>query len=301
MLIFRLNQLKGGLSKSFRFSQANYAYLPLEAIRKSLRWFEAWPQNFNHLTLLIQPGTGKTIGDLILGQSLASHKLFPTIREALDNLNSERRSTPRPKRRCIQVMVHDQSAYVSIQFVMDVTGCSYDIAKYWISKGWLGVVTTLLRKNGQIEHLIPKTSVNKALQIIKGTSSVQELSRTLGMDARSLRTLARNQVLLPTPYGKGKWNIRLSPSEVFALANGLLGIAKKREASLDGRISIDDAISRLSVRHPGLVKPLITALVQCHIPLWFFGHQPISFAELAINPIDLHNWRRKMRACNHEK
>lgn len=301
VLIFRLNQLKDGLSKSFRFSQANYAYLSLDAIRQSLRWFEAWPQNFNQMTLRIQPGTGKTIGDLILGESLSNQKLFPTIRKALDNLNSERRGTPRPKRRCIQVMAHDKSDYVSIQFVMDVSGCSYDIAKYWIFKGWLGVVTTVPRKNGQIEHLISKTSVDKALQIIKATSSVQELSRTLGISALSLRTLARNQVLLSTPYGPGHWNIRLTHSEVFAFANRLLSNAEKDETFLYRRISIDDAISRLSARHPGLVKPLITALVQGHIPLWSFGHQPISLAELAINPIDLHTWRRKMRARKHEK
>jgi len=301
VLIFRLNQLKNGLSNSFRFAQANCAYLPLDAIRQSLKWFEAWPQNFNQMTLRIQPGTGKTIGNLILGESLANQKLFPMIRSALDNLNSERRRAPRPKRRCIQVMAHDKSDYVNIKFVMDVSGCSYEIAKYWISKGWLGVVTAVPRKNGQIEHLISKTSVDKALQIIKATSSVQELSRTLGISARSLRTLARNQVLLSTPYGPGHWNIRLPHLEVFAFASRLLSIAEKDETSLYCRISIDDAISRLSLRHPGLVKPLITSLLQGHIPLWFLGHLPISLAELAINPKDLHTWRKKMRARNHEK
>lgn len=299
VLIRRFNQLSGGASRSLRVTAAKAVYLPLEAIRQALCWFEFWPESLFRMTLLVQPASGKALGDLILGEAQRGTKAFPAIREALTELDRRRRTALRPKQRCTQVAANDQSEYVGIRFVIDATGCSYDAVQHWISKGWLGDVTTSPRGNGQSEYRIPKTSVHKAIGIIKATSSVKELSRTLGLNAAALRALARSEVLQSTPYGKGSWNFRLTPSEVFALANQLLNAASKGNASPDRRILIDEAILLIARNAPALVKPLISALVVRHIPIRFFGTPPTSPSELSIKLADLQAWRRKMLERGH--
>ena len=301
VLIRRLNLLSSELVKSLRGTYTASTYLPLGAVRQAQRWFEAWPRNFNRMTLQAQSRTGRPIGELILGHPRAGPKPFPTIRQMLNNLDWQRRTALRPKQRCIQVTANDQLDFVGIRFVINVTGCTYDIVRYWISKGWLGDVTTEPRTNGQIQYRISKASVGKALQIIRTTSSVKELSKTLDFDARALRVLARSNVLLPTPYGKGYWNIRLTPLEVFVFADNLMRAASKGIASLDRRILIDDAILRISKHFPGLVKPLITALIQGEIPIRYFGRKPLSPSELTIKLIDLQSWRQKISDCDHAK
>lgn len=294
LLIRRFNQLGDGTASSLRLPAAKSIYLPLEAIRKALRWFECWPENFFRMTLLAQPRSGKAIGALILGETQRSSKVFPAIREALAALDQRRRTALRPKQRCVQVAANDQSDYVGIRFVMDATGCTYDIVQYWISNGWLGDVTKASTRKGQNEYRIPKAYVSKAIGIINSTSSVKELSRTIGLQVGALRALARHGVLQPTPYGRGLWNVRLTPSEVFLLATQLLSAASKGHLSSDRRILIDEAILRVARKTPSLLKLLIAALVERRIPIRFFGDEPTSPSELTIRQTDLQSWRRKM-------
>lgn len=299
ILIRRFNKLSDRTSRSLRVAAAKSAYLPLEAIRQALCWFEFWPESFLRMTLLAQPGSGRAIGNLILGETQRGSKAFPEIREALAELDRRRRTALRPKQRCAQVSANDQSEYVGIRFVMDVTGCTYDVVQHWISKGWLGDVTTTPRRKGQNEYRIPKAFVSKAIDMINATSSVKELSRTIGLNVGALRALARNEVLQSTPYGKGSWNFRLTPSEVFALAAQLLSAASKGSVSLDRRILIDEAILLIAKKTPALLKPLIAAFVQRHIAIRFFGNAPISPSELTIKLADLQAWRRKMLDRGH--
>lgn len=299
LLIRRINQLSDGTSRSLQVTAAKSTYLPLEAIRQALCWFELWPENFFRMTLLAQPGSGKTIGELIFGKTLRGSNVFPAIKEALAGLDRRRRTALRPKQRCAQVTANDQSEYVGIRFVMDATGCSYDVVQHWISKGWLGGVTTTPRRRGQNEYRIPKVFVSKAIDIINATSSVKELSRTIGLDVRALRVLARNGVLQSTPYGKSPWNFRLTPPEVFGLATQLLSAASKGSVSLDRRILIDEAILLIAQKTPALLKPLIAAFVQRHIPIRFFGNAPTSPGELTIKLADLQAWRRRMLDRDH--
>lgn len=296
ILVRRLNELSDGTHISSRLSTARFAFLPIHEIRRALRWFGSWPENFIRMTLEAQPHTGKTIGSLIFGETHRGSEIFPAIRQALDELDRRRRTAIRPKLRCPQVAVHDQSEYVGIRFIMDATGCTYDTVKHWIHQGWLGEVTSSPWKSGQVRYNILKEPALKAIHLIRLTGSVRELAMSTGLESFSLRAMARAGVLRSISCGVGHWNVRLIPPEVFALCADLLSVATRGIGSNDHRVLIDKAIFHTSRHSPELVAPLVSALVSKKIPLRFFGTAPVHPGELTLKFSDLQAWLREMRA-----
>ena len=164
-----------------------------------------------------------------------------------------------------------------------------------ISKGWLGTVTTSPWNTRQSERRISKVAASNAIRVMNGTGSVRNLSQSIGLAGRALRVLAREGVLHSIPYGKGYWNVRLVPSEVFSLSSRLLSAASRGIGSIDRRILIDRAVLITCKHSPALVKPLVNALLQKTIPLRYMGDAPLIPGDLTLKLKDLRAWLKVMR------
>ncbi|OGB00023.1 MAG: hypothetical protein A3E79_17065 [Burkholderiales bacterium RIFCSPHIGHO2_12_FULL_61_11] len=173
-------------------------------------------------------------------------------------------------------MVQAEGApYVGIAHLIKSTGSSYDAVKHWISQGWLGQVETFDIAKGQIGYRIDSARAQKAIQIIKSTSSARELSASVGIDKLALRALAQGNVIRSIPYGRGVWNVRFLPIDVFQLASALLNIANRGVATNDRRMLLQQAVAFLRKKTPGLIKHFINAVLEKQIAISFIGKKPL--------------------------
>jgi hypothetical protein len=119
---------------------------------------------------------------------------------------------------------------------------------------------------------------------------VRELSETVGISRFALRALVRGGVLGSVPYGKSPSNVRLIPSEIFHFVEMLLTVATRGRGSAATRILLEDAVRRLAIRTPELLKPFIQAVMVKQIPLRVLSASPTRVEDVTLKLIDLQTW-----------
>jgi hypothetical protein len=273
-----------------RRGDALFTTLEMETI---CELFKDWPKRFNDLVhaKVIMRGSNPKI--VILGKPVSDGHSFPIVCDALTDLCRRRQTSPRPGKRTVRMLKSSDEQLVGIRYLIDATGCTYDIAQYWIERGWLGSISHSTRQNGQIAYGISKQAVQKAIQIVKSSSSINEASASVGLEPKALRYLASAGVIASIPYGRASWNVRLVTSAVFDLARQLLDVTIARRASVEDRLILGLALLRLGKRTPSLVRPFVEYIVSGAIPIGSSSRLPTALNEISLKRADFDAWRSR--------
>jgi hypothetical protein len=267
------------------------AFVSTKSLRFLSAWFENWPDGFIRALSTTRAGITTAPTSLLLGTSQRTTGLFPVVRGALFDMDRRRRTSPKAGKQFPNSITLQDATDVGIKFLMNSAGCSYDVVKNWIAKGWLGQVKTFPLPGGQVGYRIDREMAMKAIHIAKSTSSPRELAAAVGIDARSIRVLAQSKVIGSIPYGRAFWNIRLHPSEVFQLAARLLDATRRGVASNDRRLLFQQAIALLQRDAPWLIQKFVQAVLAKQIAVRFMGKSTCRLDEITLLHGDLVLWR----------
>lgn len=291
-VIQRLHLLEIGMSGKRRSSGAKGdAFLSAQTLMFLDAWLDHWPEGFIRSMVRTRKDIHTSPTALILGCSPNSSNEFPVLRSALKELDQRKRKSPRPGNRSPQMVKAAGVPFVGIRYLIKATGSSYDAVKHWISQGWLGQVEIYEVDNSRIGYRIDSVKAQKAIQIIKSTASARELSLSVGIDRSCLQALAQANVIRSIPYGKGAWNVRFHPTDVFQLATALLIISNRKGTSNDRRMMLHQAITFLRKKTPWLIKHFLDSVLEKQIPIFFIGLKPCRLDEISLLHEDLINWR----------
>lgn len=231
------------------------AYISLNELREINLLFQNWPINFNKF--VEEYVYSKKLSPMLLMRNKSGMNSLPIIRLTLKRYANEKRKFPRPKLLTKTLQNEKNEQHAGIKHLILSAGISYDVAKFWIEKGWLGKVEIIQNEDGRIRYKICKQQIQKAIHICKATSSTQNMSKSIGIDDQALRYLVKAKVLTSIQYGPAHWNYRIHPSEVFNLAQKIIDIAILRNEFETRRLKLDEAVVRLGIRAPQLLKPFV--------------------------------------------
>lgn len=280
----RVNALKG---------DAMFTRFSMQSI---LRWFSNWPVNFEEFVFTQINRRKKPACVLLLPRPLYQAPSLLGIRKALDAVDRRRRTGRRSGIKTPAVTRASSGSYVGIRYLIDTTGCSYDVAKYWIDRGWLGEVTTSDRPGGQTLYRIEKQAADKAISIVKSTAAFKEMALAIGVDQRALRYLVKAKVFHSVRYGPAPWNVRLIAREVLVFSQSVLNAAISSRASPVDRILLGQAICRLGKNSPELLKPFVRDVLAGRLQVGHFHTRAIEMNQVTVRLPEFLAWRQKERS-----
>jgi hypothetical protein len=231
--------------------------ISLNELREVNLYFQNWPDNFTKFAENFVYSKNLTTHFLLRKNNKDDADSLPNIRLALKKYNTEKRKFHRPKSLTKTLKKDKYEQYSGIKDLILSAGISYDVAKFWIKKGWLGDVGIEQKEDGRLYYKICKQRIQKAIYICKSTSSTQNMSQSIGMHDQALRYLVKVKVLTSIQYGHANWNYRVHPSEVFNLAQKIVDVAILRNEFETRRLKLDEAMVRLGRCVPQLLKPFV--------------------------------------------
>jgi sulfur transfer complex TusBCD TusB component (DsrH family) len=299
ILIRRLAWLIQGAARRTRaLGRRSDAFVDLTTMSMVNALFHDWPYRFIEFLNAKLFSKGRNPTYVLLKGAISDVHSLSMVRLALKDLSRLRQTSLHPRTRSLAVQKHADSITVGIRYLIDSTGCTYDVAQFWIEKGWLGHVAVIHQPSNQKKYAIGKQAVQKAIQIVKSTSSLSELSKSIGLERRVLYYLAKAAVITSVPYGRAYWSVRLVPQEVFALTEQLMKRAVASRASSSQRLILNRAILRLGKRSPELVKPFIATILEGKLAVGSYVHPPKSLDDLSLKLVDFESWQVRVR-CRH--
>jgi hypothetical protein len=263
-----------------------------EKMKRILVHFESWPTNFLAFISQQVQNHGKTPKQLLFENPLSESSKLKKVRLAIASSRHLWRRQNHGEVAPKMLSKKSSTDFVDRAYLIKHTGCTNDVANFWIEKGWLGSVNKIYGPNGGVRYKLPKLAVQKAINICFSTAFPKELADQIQIEESSLRSLVLANVLTPIKYGRSRQNYRLEPKEVFELVGHIFRAAMHIEKSSTCLVSFDKAISMLSTRSPRLVVNFIHDIKYGYLIAVKSEQEPIGIHQISIERAHLLTWIR---------
>jgi hypothetical protein len=295
----RLLKLSGNLSKEeIRNCRNVEAFATVENMQLLVGWFDDWPRIFNKFLKIHFAISRNPRYEMLLGQQTRPGLTLQTVHSVVTNfLDVNRKSqriypiTPYPKKSVAAQAITGNKEYVSLHFVMRTTGSNFYQAKFWMKKGWLGDVKTIQVSPNKIEYQVQKDAAQKAIQIIKSTSSRAEVCLALGLHSKAIRFIREAGFITGIPYGQSTKLFRLLPSEVFDFARLLLSKSTPNTKDTSKQTLFSSLVIDLGKNRPHLLKILLSEMLAGKFTLQTQVENAIDLSNLYLLRTELQAWR----------
>lgn len=299
LLCRRLLRLSGNLSneevRNWRYVEA---FATVDDMQLIAGWFEDWPRNINEFLKIYFPIPRHSMYEVLFGRQTRPGLTFQTVRSVVSSFLDRNKQSQRinlkslyPKKNEVALSIAGNKEYVSLHFVIRTTGCRYENVKFWMEKGWLGDVKVLQISPNKIEYQVRQGAAQKAIQIIKSTSSREEVSLSLGLKSKAIRYIKEAGFLTGIQYCRSIKQFRLLPSEVFGLARSLLQMSSPKILEENKRTYFSSLITYLGEKKPHLLKSLLTEILNGRFTLHTLTDNALDLSELYLIRAELHAWR----------
>lgn len=301
----RLLKLSGNLSKEeIRNCRNVEAFATVDNMQLVAGWFDDWPKKFNEFLKIYFANSQYPRYEMLFGRQTRPDITLQTVQSVVANFLDVNRQNQRsiqstlyPKMSEAALIIAGNREYVSLNFVIRTTGCSYYQAKFWMERGWLGEVKTIQVTPNKIDFQVHKSAAQKAIQIMKSTSSRAEVCLALGLHSQAIRFIKEAGFLTGIPYGRSRKLFRLLPSEVFDLARLLL--SKSTPNTLDSykRTLFSSLVLDLGSNKPHKLKHLLEEIIAGKFTLHTLEENPINLSQLYLLRTELQLWRLKFKGA----
>lgn len=299
----RLLRLSGNLSneevRNWRFVEA---FATVDDMQLIAGWFEDWPRNINEFLKIHFPIPRYSMYEKLFGKQTHPGLTFETVRSVVSSFLDRNKQSQRinlrslyPKKNEVALSIAGNKEYVSLHFVIKTTGCGYDNAKFWMEKGWLGDIKVIQFSPKKIEYQVRQEAAQKAIQIIKSTSSREEVSSALGLKSKAIRYIKEAGFLTGIPYSRSTKLFRLLPSEVFDLARRLLHMSTPYTQDEFKRTLFSSLVIDLGENRPHLLKLILEEILAGKFTLQTRADNAIDLSQLCLLRAELQAWRSTVK------
>lgn len=253
-----------------------------------LPWFENWPRGF-----ISELNKGRRSGLVpVPGRRFGIARIFPIFLEALQAVARHQFRSTRPGHKLLQ-----GRSTVGLKYVLDRTGCHSHNVNHWIETGVFGSVEEKRLPNGNRSFVIPVEIAESVIAVVRQTSSIKELSISLGCEPLALRSMAQAGAIRQLSIGVvGGWAKRLLTDDAYSFAQRLLKLGRVEDVARPTEMSLPNVILWLRRRRVRMIPPLISSIEKGALKLTTHHALPVRLDELLMDRDEIQAWLDKAKA-----